>query len=257
MQAGEMTAKTAAPGRAKRPRAQYLHTQEALSVLLQHTAPGTYLPSEPELARQMKISRATLREAMRTFEERGLIVRRQGVGTYVMPEPAVLDTGLEVLESIESMATRNGLKVDKGALIITQRLPEEGEAARFGVQPDEPIVEVSRVVLVDGRTVAFLIDLLPARLLPEEAMKVRFRGSVLDVLMRRADPTPELSRTEITAVSAPADVARHLNIQRGDVLLHMEADLYSKDARLLDHSHSYFLPGTFRFHVVRRVVRRP
>jgi GntR family transcriptional regulator len=252
-----MTARAASPVRIKRPRALYLRTQEALSVLLRQTPPGTCLPSEPDLARQLKVSRATLREAMRSFEERGLIVRRQGVGTYVLPEPAVLDTGLEVLESIESMASRSGLKVDKGALMIAQRAPQDGEAARFGMEPGGVLVEVSRVALVDGRMVAYLIDLLPAQLMPQEAMQEGFRGSVLEVLLRRADPTPELSRTEITAVSAPADVARQLSIQRGDVLLHMEADLYSKDGRLLDHSHSYFLPGTFRFHVVRRVARRP
>ncbi len=65
------------------------------------------------------------------------------------------------------------------------------------------------------------------------------------------------SRTEITAVSAPGEIARSLSIQRGDVLLRMEAYLYAKDGQAIVHSLSYFLPGTFRFHVVRRVGRHP
>jgi GntR family transcriptional regulator len=252
-----MTHKTVSGVQPKRPRALYLHTQEALAALLRQTPSGSYLPSEPQLARQMKVSRATLREAMRSFEERGLIVRRQGIGTYVLPEPSVLDAGLEVLESIESMATRSGLEVDKGGLIIAQRLPEAEEAASFGIDATELLVEISRVMLVAEHPVAFLIDVLPASLAPGEAMQDGFRGSVLDLLLRRGNPAPDHSRTEITAVSAPAEVARRLNIQRGDVLLHMEADLLTKDGRAMDHSHSYFLPGTFRFHVVRRVARRP
>ncbi len=52
------------------------------------------LPSEPELARRMGVSRATLREAMRSFEGQGLIRRRQGVGTFVVAKVPVIDFGL-------------------------------------------------------------------------------------------------------------------------------------------------------------------
>ena len=44
-----------------------------------------------------------------------------------------------------------------------------------------------------------------------------------------------------------------MGIQRGDVLLRFVADLFSDSGQPIDHSISYFLPGYFRFHVVRRV----
>ena len=69
-------------------------------------AAGQRLPSEPDLAKQLGVSRATLREAMRTFETQGLIRRRQGSGTFVVGKGAVMDSGLEVLESLETMAKR-------------------------------------------------------------------------------------------------------------------------------------------------------
>jgi GntR family transcriptional regulator len=54
-------------------------------------------------------------------------------------------------------------------------------------------------------------------------------------------------------VPATSEVARSLEIQRGDVLLCFVATLYTVDGLVVDYSHSYFLPGYFRFHVVRRV----
>jgi GntR family transcriptional regulator len=44
-----------------------------------------------------------------------------------------------------------------------------------------------------------------------------------------------------------------MGIQRGDVLLRFNAHLHTTDGRVVDYSYSYFLPGYFRFHVVRRV----
>ena len=235
----------------------YQRTAEALATLLARTAPGTYLPSEPDLARRLGVSRATLREAMRSFEERGLVVRRQGVGTYVTEAPHVIDTGLEVLESIETLAARMGLSATMGAHQVRRRAPEVEEARSLNPGAGAEVVEVSRVMLAEGRPVAYLIDVFLPEVLPNGELEHGFTGSVLDLLLRRGQAALDSSRTEITAVSAPAEIARSLNIQRGDVLLRMEAYLYTKDGQAVVHSLSYFLPGTFRFHVVRRVGRHP
>jgi GntR family transcriptional regulator len=82
----------------------YQRLQNQLAQIIATTKPGDRLLAEPELAKQLGVSRATLREAMRTFEGQGLIRRRQGVGTFVVGHPQVIETGLEVLQSIETLA---------------------------------------------------------------------------------------------------------------------------------------------------------
>lgn len=231
----------------------YERTAEALSRLLENLEPGTYLPSEPKLARQLGVSRATLREAMRVFEGRGLIVRRQGVGTVVMRPPQVIETGIEALESIETLAGRIGLEVEMGELALRTRPPSGEERDRFGLADGVPLAEVSRVMLAGNRPIAYLIDALPEPFLPEEILNGAFRGSVLDLLLRQGDPGLSHSHANISAVSASPEVARYLGIQRGDVLLSLEAWLYTTSGEAVDHSYSFFLPGTFRFHVVRRI----
>ena len=74
---------------------QRLH--EDLGKVIAETPPGERLLSEPALAKQLNVSRATLREAMRTFETQGLIYRHQGSGTFVIHPSQVIDTGLEML----------------------------------------------------------------------------------------------------------------------------------------------------------------
>ena len=245
------TRRSSARGDRRRPLFQL--TAEALEEILLETEPGTYLPSEPDLAKRLGVSRATLREAMRTFEERGLIVRRQGVGTIVTQPPKIIETGLERLESIETLAERLNLDVEMGELDFSQRMPSADEMSIMEILADQTLAEVRRVIHTDGRPVAYLVDAVLNEMLPEDVLSPAFQGSVLDAFLERGEVQLGLSKTEITAVSASAEVARKLQIQRGDVLLRLEAYLFSMEGKAIDHSMSYFLPGVFRFHVLRRV----
>jgi GntR family transcriptional regulator len=232
---------------------QRLQTQ--LASLLASSSPGERLPSEPDLARQLGVSRATLREAMRTFEGQGLIRRRQGVGTFVVSHTQVMESGLEVLESIESLAAKIGLNVSMGELKTTQIQADKPVAEALAVEPGTALIKVSRVIQAENRPVAYLVDVLPEDILMPEDLKEGFTGSVLDLLLKRGSPLLVNSFTEIQAVAAPTEIARLLEIQRGDVLLLFTACLYSTAGKVADYSSSYFLPGYFHFHVVRRVER--
>jgi GntR family transcriptional regulator len=227
---------------------------EQLGQLIAETDPGGRLPSEPDLARQMGVSRATLREAMRTFETQGLIRRHQGVGTFVVRPSRVLESGLEVLESIETLAQRIGLQLTTGKILVDSRPAESEEATALGLTPDDQVTSVERVILAEDRPVAFLVDVLPADLIPMEVINEDFSGSVLDLLLQRGDLPLVNSHCEIAAVAASGPIARAFNIQRGDALLLFVSKLFTLDGRVVDYSHSYFLPGYFRFHVVRALA---
>jgi GntR family transcriptional regulator len=228
--------------------------QSELADLIASTPPGDRLLAEPELAKKMGVSRATLREAMRSFEGQGLIRRRQGVGTFVVSQAKVIETGLEVLESLETMASKIGLEMMMGDLRIEEVNANADQAAKLDVALNSPLVKVSRTIHADGRPVAFLIDVLPDDILSKAELQAGFTGSVLDLLLQRGSPVLSNSVAEVQAVAATVEVARALEIQRGDVLLMLTAQLYTAEDRMIDLSASFFLPGYFRFHVVRRVA---
>ena len=230
---------------------QRLH--EELGKIIAETPPGARLLTEPALAKQLSVSRATLREAMRTFETQGLIYRHQGSGTFVIHPSQIIDTGLEVLESIETLSTRIGLEVSTGEIKIDHQPAKEEYAEALSIKLNHPVVYVSRVIQAEGRPVAYLIDIIPDDVLSSEELTQGFTGSVLDFLLKQGIPGLVSSRCEINAVQAQSDVAKALRIQRGDVLLRFIAYLYSTNGRVVDYSYSYFLPGYFNFHVIRRI----
>lgn len=226
--------------------------QADLAELIANTPAGQRLTSEPELAKQMGVSRATLREAMRTFETQGLIRRRQGSGTYVVGKVPVIDAGLEVLESLDTMAQRMNLAISVGELNIEQITADDDTAKNLGLPVGAHLTHVQRVINADGRPVAYLIDILPFDILKPGDMPESFTGSVLDFMLARGDKLTT-SRAAISATNATAEVAKALEIQRGDVLLQFISQIYAENATVVDYTFSYFIPGYFNFHVVRRI----
>lgn len=227
--------------------------QADLANLISSLPAESRLPSEPELARRMGVSRATLREAMRSFEGQGLIRRRQGVGTFVVAQVPVIDSGLEVLESIEAIAQRKNMPVNMGEFQVKQVPADTEQSEALNIPLGSLVTDVTRVIYTDNRPIAFLEDVLPAEILSPSEVETGFTGSVLDLLLRRGDPKLSQSRTDIRAIGATQKVARALQIQRDAVILLFVAKLYSDDGRVVDYSFSDFLPGYFHFHVVRKI----
>ena len=228
--------------------------QADLANLISRMPGGQRLPSEPQLAKQLGVSRATLREAMRTFETQGLIRRRQGSGTFVVGKVPVIDSGLEILESLDTMAKRMGLEVSVSDLHIEELFADQGIANDLSVPLATKLTRVRRVIREDTRPVAYLVDTLPEENLNEKDLPAAFKGSVLDYLLERGDPLT-VSRAAISATGASAEVAKALEIQRGDVLLQFVSQLYNVTGKVMDFSVSYFIPGYFNFYVVRKVGR--
>ena len=226
--------------------------QADLAQLIGSTPPGQRLLNEPELAKKMGVSRATLREAMRTFETQGIIRRRQGSGTYVVGKVPVIDAGLEVLESLDTMARRMNLDIAISDLQIERVEADAETASGLGVSEGSSLTRIRRVIRADGRPAAYLIDILPESMLTASDLPADFSGSVLDFLLTRGDKLA-VSRAVISATNAPADVAKPLEIQRDDVLLVFTSQLSDSKGALVDYSKSYFIPGYFHFHVNRRV----
>ncbi len=227
--------------------------QGELATLIQDTPAGERLPSEPELAHRLGVSRATLREAMRSFEGQGLIRRRQGVGTFVVSHKQVIESGLEELNSIETLAHNIGLQVEMGDRHIEEIAANAAQAEALSVAENDRLVQVTRIICAENRPVAYLIDVLPADVLNPSDLSEGFTGSVLDLLLKRGNPALANSVAEIQAVAASPEIARALQIQRGDVLLLLVARLFAASGKVIDFSFSYFLPGFFKFHVVRKV----
>lgn len=215
--------------------------------------PGQQLPSQQELAVELGISRATLREALLSLEQEGLIVLKHGVGTFVTPSYGHrLESGLERLESILELTARQGLDVRCTNLELAeeQASPELAEALQ--VAPDSTLTTVRRVITVDDTPVAYMFDVAPLSVLTPSDLDETFNGSVLELLRQRPDLHIARAVANIVAVNAGGDLAHRLQVKPHQALLLLEETLFNEDGVVVEYSRNYFIPDFFQFHVVRR-----
>jgi GntR family transcriptional regulator len=150
------------------------------------------------------------------------------------------------------MAGRQNLEVTVSDLQVERIFADQEYAEALNVPLAARLTRVRRVVRTENRPVAYLTDTLPEEILRPEELPTAFHGSVQDFLLDRGDNLTT-ARANISAIGASPEVARALEIQRGDVLLHFNSKIFDASGRVVTFALSYFIPGYFNFHVVRRV----
>lgn len=239
-------------------RPQCAKTAKALTELMEGLEPGDQLPQEPDMAHQFGVSRHTLREVLRRFCEAGLLRQRQGSGTFLAAPIPTLEIGLETLESLEQTAKRLGVEMDVARLAVAERDATGAELAGLGWAPGKSaqVLVVERVMTAAGQPVADLCDIVPVTYLRQVGLGDDFRGAVLDILLQRSDLLPLAARTDIAIESGAVRSSARLNVQRSAALLKLTTQLYTGDHQIVDYSTGYFVPGYFKFHVIRKVVKQ-
>ncbi|WP_349410556.1 GntR family transcriptional regulator [Pseudalkalibacillus sp. SCS-8] len=213
---------------------------------------GERLPSEFELSKQLGISRATLREALRILEDENVVVRRHGVGTFVRSR-AVFSSGIEELFSVTEMIERGGKKPGTFFLESETRKASDEETQRFNLGDREELVVVERVRTADGQPVVFCLDQIPARLMPEQG-KAKEEESLFNLLEKESNSRVLYAVTHIEPVGYHEKISEILQCQEESSLLVLKQMHYDQNDQPVLYSLNYFRADKFDFHVVRRRV---
>jgi GntR family transcriptional regulator len=144
--------------------------------------PDDQLPSEEALCRLHQVSRGTVREAIRTLVEAGLLRREQGRGTFINPLQSQ-----PTLFSLTSFAeeTRHTGRVPATRLITAEIVPASpGIAGRLQLAPGEPVFHVVRLRLADDQPVVYetryLAEVLCPTLLSEDLQTASIHSLLID-----------------------------------------------------------------------------
>ncbi|WP_416826818.1 GntR family transcriptional regulator [Ectobacillus polymachus] len=207
------------------------------------------LPSEFDLAKELGVSRATLREALRILEEENVVVRRHGVGTFVNTKP-IFSSGIEQLSSITDMITEAGKRPGTIFLSSSVMALTDEEQEKFKSTDEIEMFTIERVRTADGEPVVYCVDKLPQHILPD--LSEYKEESLLNIIHKKTNKRITYAVAYIEPLGYHPKVSPILECDPETALLVLKQMHYDQSDEPILYSINYFRADTFSFHVLRK-----
>ncbi|MGI5403787.1 GntR family transcriptional regulator [Streptomyces sp. CA-135486] len=197
--------------------------------------PGSLLGNEIELAGRLGLSRPTVRQAIQSLVDKGLLVRRRGVGTQVVHSQVKRPLELSSLyDDLEAAGQRPATVVLRNA--VEQASAEV--AAALGVAEGSNVQLIERLRYAHGEPMALLRNHLPGGLFDCDTERLEATG--LYRMMRAAGITLHSARQSVGARAATVAESELLTEVTGAPVLTMERTTFDDTGRAVEFgSHIY------------------
>jgi len=213
------------------------------------------LPSENQLGQRFGVSRITIRRALQTLENEGLISRRQGLGSFVADQR--LHQGLDHLSDFVEDMHAAGLEAES---IVLEEGPEKAGArvARaLGLEEGTSVYRIDRLRKGNGETLAYdrtWIPMFYAHLLQDQDLEAT---TIYRVLEEKHGICVCKGTFRIEAINAPNDVAQHLDVPWGRALLLMERTTFSEAEKQVYFQQRFYRSDKVAYEVELHRSKRP
>ncbi|HEY0683725.1 MAG TPA: GntR family transcriptional regulator [Steroidobacter sp.] len=220
----------------------YQQLQRKLRLAIENRVLGAddALPPERDLAEELNVSRITVRKAIDGLVEEGLLIRKQGSGTFVTNR---VEKNFAKLTSFSEDMRARGRKprsvwLDRAAGAVTP-----GESLTLRSSPGTPVFRFSRIRYADDAPMALEYATVLADCLPS----VESVETSLYEALERTGNRPVRALQRLRAVLLTAEQAQLLKAQEKDAGLLVERVGFLKDGRAVEFSQSFYRGDIYDF----------
>ncbi len=213
---------------------------------------GGKLPSEPELALQLGVSRGTVRQAITLLEREGIVIRRQGAGTFANPHVLRVQSRAETASEIGDLIRRAGFAAAIQLLRVETITLDEHTAARLDVEPGSPALQVDKLFLADGVPAVFIEDFIPQAVICAPFDPSELQHPIYEFLETRCGQTIVHNLSELVPMTAGGELAKRLEMTPGEALLRFDEVGFNRENQPVMFSRLYHKDRFIRFTLLRK-----
>jgi DNA-binding GntR family transcriptional regulator len=227
----------------------YFQVAQALeaAILDGRLQPGTRFDNEVQLAEQLGLSRPTMRRAMQYLVDKGVLVRRRGVGTRVVQPKVRRPLGLS---SLYEDLVSSGQKPSTEVLSLDVQPAPPMTAQALGLPVEAPVTVLIRLRSAAGRPIARMTNYLPHTEIPglsEGLTRESLETSGLYQVIRGLGIQLHAADQTIGARTATAEEARLFGDTRGSALLTMQRTAYDDRGRAIEYGDHIYAASRYSF----------
>jgi GntR family transcriptional regulator len=202
---------------------------------------GKFLPNEVNLAKQLGISRNTVRQATNKLVYEGLLLRKKGVGTRAADQS--VDTRINNWLSFSQEMASKGIQIRNYEITTEWVEADEEIASFFRISPGKKILKMERLRgRIEYPFVYFISYFHPMVGLTGNE---DFARPLYEILEKDYSVIAKLSKEEISARAADKLLAQKLNIHPGDAILKRRRFVFDPGGRPIEYNLGYYRADSF------------
>ena len=192
-------------------------------------APGQRLPSESDLALEFRVSRASIRTVLAQLAIEGLILRKQGDGTYVNERLPEVNTHLGGLWEFTRLIESSGYQVSIQAISSSTRLASVQEARVLDLDSNSEVISMDRIFFADNRPVILAQNVLPLTTLKQPRSAIDGNMPIKAFVKNYCDREIAFAISDIRATLATKTIVDNLELEINSPLLKLKMTFYDRD----------------------------
>lgn len=206
--------------------------------------PGSRLGNEIQLADDYGLSRLTMRRAIQELVNKGLLVRKRGVGTQVVR--GQVRRPVELTSLYDDLDRANQHPSTK--VLVHETVPAPDEVAiALGLAPGSDVVRLERLRLTANEPLAIMRNWLPVGIARFDTAELADRG--LYALLRASGVNIRVASQQIGARAAKAAETGLLGIRRGAPVLTMQRTAYDDSGSAVEYGTHVYRSDTYSFEI--------
>jgi len=209
------------------------------------------MPSESDLSDEFGVSRATLRTVLAKLAVNGLILRKQGDGTYVNIRVREINAHLGYIWEFVRIIETNGYKPTIKSLAIEKKTATEEEAVTLAIEPGDELLSLTRLFYADDRPVILARNVIPASFLREPVEQIDGQLHFSEILRRYCHQSIAFAMTDIRSVLVEEEIHNLLGKALNQTVLALKVSFYSKQNLPLALGANYFDDEILRLSLVQ------
>jgi DNA-binding GntR family transcriptional regulator len=209
-----------------------------------HLSPGDRLDNEISLAEQFGLSRPTMRRAIQELVDKGLLVRKRGVGTQVVH--GQVSRPVELTSLYDDLAGHH--QAPRTDVLTNEVIGAADEvAAKLAVKPGTDVLHLRRLRYAHDEPLAIMENFLPEDLIGIGDMDLVGRG--LYQLMRSKGVNIRVAKQKIGARTGAPEECTLLGEKRGSPVLTMERAAHDDSGRAVEWGRHAYRASQYSFEV--------
>jgi GntR family transcriptional regulator len=217
-----------------------------------HLKRNDQLPSEAAIAKNLGVSRNTLREAYISLENEGIILRRHGIGTFVANPPLIQDS-LNDFSPFAQIIQNVGYTPNFETLSIKLMPAPPDVCDVLKLQTGDQVRYISRLVFADQKPVIFVEDYIPLNVDAKISTWNGFKGNMVEVLGESLQIPLHQIQSYIRADALPAPISKYLELSEGAPILSVRSTIFTKENQPVTFSKLCFNSNIIELNIVRMI----